>query len=136
MSNSRRRTRAGIDQASGAAPERSERRAVPMLTIPSTEAQQEFGRVLDLAAADQDIAVTRHNVVRAVLVSAARYRELVAREEAGLDALASRFDDTYASMQTAEVREATERGVHASLEEMGRAAVAAARRARHRREQA
>jgi prevent-host-death family protein len=103
------------------------------VTIPSTEAQNEFGRVLDQAAADQDIAITRHNVVRAVLISAARYRELVGREATVLDDLASSFDDLYASMQTAAVREATARAINATPEEMGRAAVAAARRSRARR---
>ncbi|HEU4640917.1 MAG TPA: type II toxin-antitoxin system prevent-host-death family antitoxin [Gemmatimonadaceae bacterium] len=103
------------------------------MTIPSTEAQNEFGRLLDQAAAGQDIAIARHNVVRAVLVSAARYRELAGREATDLDALATRFDDLYASMQTAAVREATARAVRATPEEMGRAAVAVVRRARDRR---
>lgn len=136
MSNSRKRTLARIDQALGGAPAHSRERAAPLLTIPSTEAQNEFGRVLDQAAADQDIAITRHNVVRAVLVSAARYRQLVRRETTGLEALTSRFDDLYATMQTAEVREATAQAVRAAPEEMGRAAVAAARRARGRQEPA
>ncbi len=130
MSNSRKRTRARSDQAVGGGPARSAGHAVTPLMIPSTRAQNEFGRVLDQAAADKDIAITRHNVVRAVLVSAARYRQLVGREATALDDLASRFDDLYASMQTAEVREATAHAVHAAPEEMGRAAVAAARRAR------
>ena len=72
-------------------------------------------------------------MVRAVLVSAARYRQLVAHEASELDVLDSRFDELYASMQTARVREATARAVNASPEEMGRAAVAAARRAHRRR---
>jgi prevent-host-death family protein len=103
------------------------------VTIPSTEAQNEFGRVLDQAAAGQDIAIARHNVVRAVLVSVDRYRELAGPEAAGLESLASRFDELYASMQTAAVREATARAFRAPPEEMGRAAVAAARRTRGRR---
>lgn len=136
MSESRKRARARIDQPLAGAPTRSSGRVAPPLKIPSTEAQNEFGRVLDQAAADQDIAITRHNVVRAVLVSAARYHQLTGREAPGLDELASRFDDLYASMQTTEVRDATAQGVHAAPEEMGRAAVAAARRERRRRDRA
>lgn len=135
MNDRRKRARSRIDHASSDAPARPRPRAASPVVIPSTEAQNEFGRLLDRAAADQDIAITRHNVVRAVLVSAARYRELVGQQAAGLDVLASRFDDLYASMQTAAVREATARAVRATPEEMGRAAVAATRRARSRRTQ-
>ena len=132
MRNSRKRTRASVDRAPGDAPAPPRARAVLPLTIPSTEAQNEFGRVLDQAAADQDIAITRHNVVRAVLVSAARYRQLVGHETAELEELASRFEDLYASMQTAGIRKATAQALRATPEEMGRAAVAAVRRARRR----
>jgi prevent-host-death family protein len=135
MSRGRKRTLDRIDEALPDARARTRARTATLMAIPSTEAQNEFGRVLDLAAADQDIAITRHNVVRAVLVSAARYRELIGREAAGLDDLASRFDELYASMQTGPVREATARAVRAAPEEMGRAAVTAARRARDRRAQ-
>jgi prevent-host-death family protein len=115
------------------APTRYGDETAPAVTIPSTEAQNEFGRILDQAAADQDIAITRHNVVRAVLVSAARYRQLVAHEASELEVLDSRFEELYTSMQTARVGEATARAVNASPEEMGRAAVAAARRAQRSR---
>lgn len=119
--------------AHAAAPSR--RSAPAPLTIPSTEAQNEFGRVLDESAAGRDIAITRHNVVRAVLVSAARYHQLVGGDnEPGLAALGARFDDLYTSMQTAKVRAGTREGIDATPEEMGRAAVAGAKRtARHRR---
>lgn len=133
MTNRRKRTHARIGHASSDAPTRPRRQAASPVVIPSTEAQNEFGRLLDRAAAGQDIAITRHNVERAVLISAARYRELVGQQAAGLDILASRFDDLYASMQTAAVREATARAIRSTPGEMGRAAVAAARRARSRR---
>lgn len=71
--------------------------------------------------------------MRAVLVSAPRYRQLVAdlaaREAPGLDLLAARFEALYASMQTADVRAATARALRARPEEMGQAAVASAREA-------
>lgn len=136
MGSSRKRALDRIDQALSHARTRSRTNTVTPVAIPSTEAQNEFGRVLDLAAADQDIAITRHNVVRAVLVSAARYHELVGREAAELDDLAARFDDLYESMQTAAVQEATAQAVRATPEAMGRAAVAVARRTRDPRAQA
>lgn len=134
MGKARKGARKPPQRVSESAPASTSWERTATVTIPSTEAQNEFGRVLDQAAADQDIAITRHNVVRAVLVSAARYRRLVAHEESGLDLLDARFDELYVSLQSARVREATARAVNASPEEMGRAAVAAARRARRRRE--
>jgi prevent-host-death family protein len=105
MGSSRKRALDHIDRAPRDPRARARGSTTTPVAIPSTEAQNEFGRVLDLAASDQDVAITRHNVVRAVLVSAARYRELVGREAAGLDELASRFDELYASMQTDAVRD-------------------------------
>jgi prevent-host-death family protein len=133
MTKSRKGARTRTRAVEEAAPAPYGQGAVPTITIPSTEAQNEFGRILDQAAADQDIAITRHNVVRAVLVSAARYRQLVAHEESGSDVLASRFDELYAGMQKDDVRKATSRAINVSPEEMGRAAIAAARRSQRRR---
>jgi prevent-host-death family protein len=101
-----------------------------VLTLPSTEVQNEFGRVLDQAARNQDIVITRHSVPRAVLVSADRYRDLVGRDALVLESLHGQLDELYASMQTPEVEVATERGFNATPQEMGRAAVEAVRSAR------
>lgn len=99
-------------------------------TVPATEAQNAFGQVLDAVAGGQVVAVTRHNAVRAVVVPVDRYRQLVAQEAGTLEALGARFEALYARMQDATVRAATAEAVDASPEEMGRAAVAAARRRR------
>ena len=105
---------------------------VPTIIVPSTVAQNEFGRVFDRAMAGTDIAIAKHSVIRAFLVSAERYHELVRHRTVDLDALSSRFEQLYASMQTPEVRAATNEALFATPQEMGRAAVAAARRARRR----
>lgn len=97
-------------------------------TVPATEAQNAFGQVLDAVAGGQVVAVTRHNAVRAVVVPVDRYRQRVAHEAGTLEALGARFEALYARMQDSGVRAATAEGVDASPEEMGRAAVAAARR--------
>ena len=98
------------------------------MVIPSTVAQNEFGRVFDRAMAGTDVAIAKHNVVRAVLISAERYRELVGQQTVDLDALSSRFELLYASMQRPEIRTATERGLDATPSEMGTSAVSHARR--------
>src|SRR5690349_15549992 len=110
----------------------SNRSVGTVVVIPSTVAQNEFGRVFDRAMAGTDVAIAKHNVVRAVLVSAERYEELVRRQTVDLGALASRFEQLYANMQRPEVQAATERALHATPAEMGKAAVAAARRPRRR----
>lgn len=106
--------------------------AVPTIVVPSTVAQNEFGRVFDRAMAGTDVAIARHSVVRAFLVSAERYHELVRHQSVDLYALASRFEQLYATMQTPAVRAATSRALLATPEEMGKAAVTAARRSRRR----
>jgi prevent-host-death family protein len=102
----------------------------PAEVIRSTVAQNEFGRVMDRAMAGTDIAIAKHNVVRAVLVSAERYQELVRRQAVDMDDLSSRFEQLYASMQKPRVRAATDRALRATPTELGRAAVAHVRRSR------
>ena len=102
------------------------------LVVPSTVAQNEFGRVFDRAMAGTDVAIARHNVVRAVLVSVERYQELLRHQTVDLDALSSRFEQLYARMQRPEVEKATDRAFRATPMEMGRAAVAHAGRSRRR----
>jgi len=103
---------------------------VPREVIRSTVVQNEFGRVMDRAIAGTDIAIAKHNVVRAVLVSAERYQELVRHQAVDLAALSSRFEELYASMQRPDVQSATDRALRATPTEMGRAAVAHARHSR------
>lgn len=104
-------------------------RAAGVITLPSSSVQNEFGRILDQAR-DQDIVVTRHDVPRAVLVSAERYRELVGRETAVLETLHHQFDALYARMQSPAAATNMAEGFRATPAEMGRAAVLAAQRTR------
>ncbi|MEO7042479.1 MAG: type II toxin-antitoxin system prevent-host-death family antitoxin [Gemmatimonadaceae bacterium] len=106
------------------------RDGVACMTITATEAQNEFGRVLEQTTRDQVVVITRHNVPRAVLVSVDRYRELLSTESTILNSLTDEFDAMLARMQTPEVRAGTERGFAATPEMMGKAAQAAARKIR------
>ena len=122
---SRRKRNSSRKQAAGAAePAARSAPLVPREVIRSTDAQNEFGRVMDRAMAGTDIAIAKHNVVRAVLVSAERYQELLRHQAVDLAALSSRFEQLYASMQRPEVQSATDSALHATPVEMGRAAVA------------
>ena len=127
---SRRKRSASRKAAAGGAEAGARPTPLAREVIPSTVAQNEFGRVMDRAMAGTDIAIAKHNVVRAVLVSAERYQELVRHQAVDLAALSSRFEQLYASMQRPEVQSATDRALRATPAEMGRAAVAHARRSR------
>lgn len=99
------------------------------VTMTSTEAQNGFGRMLDAVARHKTVLITKHNVTQAVVISAERYRELMPQAEApSLDALTAEFDEMLARMQTPESRAAMRDAFGASPEELGRAAVAAARK--------
>lgn len=137
MSRAQERLLAPKDQAISA-PARStsenkaSREGAEPMTVTATEAQNEFGRVLDQATRDQVVLITRHGVPRAVLVSVERYRELASAESTILNTLTDEFDAMLARMQMPDVRSGTERGFRASPEGMGQAAEVAARRVRQR----
>jgi len=133
MRSARKRTRAAVDQGRSTSAAPSSLQPTGALTVTATEAQNEFGRILDRATHDEVVVITRHHAPRAVLLSIGRYRELAGAEATMLDTLTAEFDALLARMQTPTVRAGTERGFRATPEQMGRAAVkAAATRARKR----
>ena len=58
----------------------------------STEAQNSFGRMLDTAARNQTVMITKHGAAQAVVMSVDRYRELSGTSAPDLDALTAEFD--------------------------------------------
>ena len=103
------------------------------VTVTATEAQNEFGRVLEHAIRDEVVVITRHNVARAVLISVERYRDLASTESTMLNTLTDEFDTMLERMQTPVVRAATQRGFNATPKAMGDAAVRLAARKRKTR---
>ena len=95
----------------------------PRSTITSTEAQNEFGRLMEEASQDGEVVITKHGHPKAVLLSVARYEELQERESASLAALNGQFDQMLARMQTTQSRDAVSRLFDASPEELGQAAL-------------
>jgi prevent-host-death family protein len=99
------------------------------ISVTATEAQNEFGRILDTVAQDRVVIVTRHNAPKAVIMSISRY-DALARSDSDttmLDTLSAEFDAWLAKMQTPEVRAATRRAFESSPEELREAAMEAAR---------
>ena len=105
---------------------RGEQRDV--VSYPATTAKNNFGRVFEKALSDGAVAITRHETPRAILLSIEEFLALVHKAEPQLDTLSGEFDAMMAKLQTPEAREALDRAFHASPEELGRAAVAAARK--------
>lgn len=93
----------------------------------ATEAKNEFGRLLDQAVQGATIVITKHDAPRAVLISMEQFHTLQNAPQLKLDALSSEFDALLARMQGAKIRAGMERAFNASPEELGKAAVAAAR---------
>lgn len=102
------------------------------LSVSSTEAQNEFGRILDAASRGDDVVITKHNAPRAVLISVDRYEALARADENGLDRLTEQFDALLERMQTPEAIAGMKRAFESSPKELGRTAVSVARRRRAR----
>src|SRR5579859_697735 len=90
-------------------------------SYPATVAKNEFGRVLDAALEHGAVAITRHDTVKAVLVSAEEYRRL--KGEKPIDTLREEWDAMFEEMQKPGYRQAMRRAFAATPEELGRAAV-------------
>lgn len=99
-----------------------------VVRMTSTEAQNGFGRMLDVVAKGSTVLITKHNATQAVLMSVDQYEALTRAEPPSLDALTAEFDEMLARMQEPGAEEAMLRAFRASPEELGRLALADAQR--------
>jgi prevent-host-death family protein len=95
--------------------------------VSSTEAQNNFGRVLAQATSEGAVFITKYERPAAVVLSIDRYRELAGDDEPDLDELAREFDETLATMQTDEAAAGFDALFEMGPEALGRAAVHGAR---------
>ena len=98
------------------------------ITVTATQAQNEFGRLLDHTTRDRVVVITRHNAPRAVLLSIDRYNALAGSGAAALGTLASEFDALLDRMQSPTARAGMQQAFDAAPDELGRIAVKAAER--------
>jgi len=94
----------------------------------STEAQNGFGRVLEIVGRNGRVFITRRNANQAVVISVEEYEALTGRSESPLDALTAEFDEMVAQMQTPVAKAAMRAAFRASPDELADAAVWAAQR--------
>lgn len=96
--------------------------------VTATEAKNKFGRVLERVIQGDVMFITKHDGAKAVLLSVDEYNALSRATEANLETLTGEFDALLARMQTSKARAGVKDAFHASPKELGRAAVAAARK--------
>lgn len=105
---------------------------VDVPSVTATRLKNEFGTVFDEAAASGAVVITKHNAPRAVLLSYTEFEALTASAAPVLDDLSERFDKLLATMQTPKAKRGVAAAFDATPEEMGTAAVKAARTAQPR----
>ena len=99
-----------------------------LTSITSTEAKNTFGAVLERVLVEGGVAITKHDEIKAVLLSVREYEALVAARRDPLEELAGEFDSVIARMQGRSARKAGKALFDASPKALGKAAVAGARR--------
>jgi len=94
----------------------------------ASDAKNQFGRVLETALADGVVMITKHDAVKAVLVSAEEFTALTGAREPALDTLSREFDRLLARMQTPKSRAGMKSAFAATPKQLGQAAVEGVRR--------
>ena len=103
-------------------------RVAEMPTISATELKNATADVFEQVASRRAVAITRHDKPRAVLLSIDQYEALTAQHNPPwLEQLHAEYRGLLDRMQGPEQRAAAERAFNATPEELGEAAVWAAR---------
>ncbi|WP_102142214.1 type II toxin-antitoxin system Phd/YefM family antitoxin [Mycobacterium hubeiense] len=100
---------------------------VDVPTVAATRFKNEFGAVLEQAALGGAVAITKHNTPKAVLLSYAEFEALTKAGAPALDELSDEFDELLARMQTPKAKAGMAAAFDATPQQLGRAAVKAAR---------
>lgn len=95
--------------------------------IPASRAKNEFSSLLDQASRGDAVAITRHDMPKAVLLSFADFESLIRTRAASIDQLEGEFDALLAGMQAPRAKLGLAAAFDATPAQLGRAAVAAAR---------
>ena len=111
----------------------SNRRTAPehpgeSLRFTATQAKNEFGRALEMALRGDAVIITKHDAPKAILISLEQFNKLAQSRQRELETLSGEFDDLLAGMQSPKARAAMKAAFNASPEELGKAALAEARK--------
>lgn len=100
---------------------------VDVPTVAATRFKNEFGTIFEQASLGGAVAITKHNTPKAVLLSYAEFEALTKASTPALDDLSAEFDQLLERMQSPEAKSAMTSAFDATPEQLGRAAVKAAR---------
>lgn len=101
---------------------------VDAASFTSTVAKNEFGRLLEMVIQGRVVVITKHDAPKAVLVSLDEFNALTRAAGSKLDTLSGEFDALLARMQAPKARAGMRAAFDASPKQLGKAAVAAARK--------
>lgn len=101
-------------------------RRSPRASFTSTEAQNNFGQVLDQAAREGPVFITRYDRPQAVVLSMEEYARLIGEAPVDLQALQQEFDAMLEGMQRPEHRRAVDALFSMSGTDLGRTAAGSA----------
>ena len=104
------------------------RRGEEAVKVSATVAKNKLGELLDNVTQGRMVLITKHETPKAVLLSMDEYGALSRATQTRLDALNSEFDALLERMQTPQARAGMKAAFAASPKELGKAAVAAARK--------
>ncbi len=94
----------------------------------ATDAKNSFGTVLERVLSKGMVAITKRDKAWAVVISVEEYQALLERVPDPLNTLSGEFDELVARMQTPKARAAGKALFKALPADLGKAAVAAARK--------
>ena len=109
---------------------RHENRGATKASYTATEAKNEFGRLLEQAIQGTTVLITKHDSPRAVLISIDHFQALQEAPQAKLNTLTEQFDTLLDRMQSPKARRGMAAAFRADNKQLGKAAVAAARKRR------
>jgi prevent-host-death family protein len=90
--------------------------------------KNEFGRVLEKVIQGGMVVVTKHDEPKAVLISMRHFDAMTNAKRISLETMSAEFDALLAKMQTPAARARMQAAFDASPKQMGKAAVALARK--------
>jgi antitoxin Phd len=96
--------------------------------VTATEAKNSFGPLLEKAIRGGVVVITKHDAPKAVLISVDEYAALSGAAEAKINSLSAEFDSLLLRQQRPGARRAMQKSFRASSQQLGRAAVGAARK--------
>lgn len=107
---------------------RHENRGATKASYTATQAKNEFGHLLEQAIHGTTVLITKHDSPRAVLISIDHFQALQEAPQAKLNTLTEQFDTFLERMQSPKARRGMAAAFGADTKQLGKAAVAAARK--------